>query len=451
MNYLLFRGSEWTGKYVMELQDLVASTPAGTEITKKEAKFSFIQGGYIEDPDLQAQRNHSQQVNEFRLRPNTNTPSHCPSRCLGLHYAANVTGISVGAVSLNLSTSTSGSGKIRTQIDSGSTLAHLPDTIYKPLVKEIVAGQPGLRLRTLDYYTWVCLDEGFPAVTFYFENSLRLTVYPHDYLFHLIVAGQPGLRLRTLDYYTWVCLDEGFPAVTFYFENSLRLTVYPHDYLFHLEGSVCFGWQNIGTDSLSRMDTMLLGEMTNGYDGSDQVLDQHLAARTLGGEINRVLGFLQNVGSRGDIKQLAVVCGSLLIAAIIEPGVTSGLLCTWYNHQALEPAMPEAKQKTIANQFHEALAAASTNEEEQMYAAPRNTGVGLFGKLQHVMHHEKERDTYFLNKLPHEGCSFDWLEIKIGQDEANVDAVNSHQVSTWPYKIMHGNEIPVEDYWRPSL
>ncbi|PWA33893.1 aspartic peptidase A1 family [Artemisia annua] len=97
----------------MELQDLVASTPAGTETTKKEAKFSFIQGGYIEDPDLQ-----------------------------------------------------------------------------------------------------------------------------------------------------------GFPAVTFYFENSLRLTVYPHDYLFHLEGSLCFGWQNIGTDSLSRMDTMLLGERDKFF-GSD--------------------------------------------------------------------------------------------------------------------------------------------------------------------------------------
>lgn len=37
----------------MEFQDLVASTPVGTEITKKEARFSFIQGGYIEDPDLQ--------------------------------------------------------------------------------------------------------------------------------------------------------------------------------------------------------------------------------------------------------------------------------------------------------------------------------------------------------------------------------------------------------------
>ncbi|GKB67751.1 hypothetical protein Tco_0929163 [Tanacetum coccineum] len=73
-----------------------------------------------------------------------------------------------------------------------------------------------------------------------------------------------------------------------------------------------------------------------------------------------------------------------------------------YNHQALELAMPESKQKTIADQFHEALGAASTNDEEHMYAVPRNTGVGLFGKLQRVMHREKERDSYFLNKLPSE-------------------------------------------------
>ncbi|KAI3746667.1 hypothetical protein L6452_09106 [Arctium lappa] len=47
------RGSEWTGKYVMEFQDLAASTFVGIENQEKEARFSFLQGGYIEDPDLQ--------------------------------------------------------------------------------------------------------------------------------------------------------------------------------------------------------------------------------------------------------------------------------------------------------------------------------------------------------------------------------------------------------------
>ncbi|XP_071696373.1 reticulon-like protein B8 [Rutidosis leptorrhynchoides] len=40
-------------------------------------------------------------------------------------------------------------------------------------------------------------------------------------------------------------------------------------------------------------------------------------ATSVGAEVNRALAFLQNVGSRGDIKQLAVVVGSLLAAAII--------------------------------------------------------------------------------------------------------------------------------------
>ncbi|MFS7916323.1 putative aspartic peptidase A1 family, aspartic peptidase domain superfamily [Helianthus anomalus] len=54
-------------------------------------------------------------------------------------------------------------------------------------------------------------------------------------------------------------VDDGFPAVTFYFENSLSLKVYPHDYLFVEEDFLCFGWQNNGLDSLSTMDTILLG------------------------------------------------------------------------------------------------------------------------------------------------------------------------------------------------
>lgn len=37
----------------MEFQDLVASSPVDIENTRDEARFSFLQGGYIEDPDLQ--------------------------------------------------------------------------------------------------------------------------------------------------------------------------------------------------------------------------------------------------------------------------------------------------------------------------------------------------------------------------------------------------------------
>ncbi|XP_071713048.1 aspartic proteinase 36-like [Rutidosis leptorrhynchoides] len=133
------------------------------------------------------------------------------------HYSANVTGIEVGTQFLNLTTNTHLGNKRRTIIDSGTTLAYLPDAIYNPLINQIVAGQPNLRLRTLhDQYT--CFE---------FTGSV----------------------------------DDGFPNVTFYFENSLTLNVYPHDYLFAFEDSLCFGWQNNGMDSISTMDTILLGDL----------------------------------------------------------------------------------------------------------------------------------------------------------------------------------------------
>ncbi|KAL8195342.1 hypothetical protein R6Q57_025745 [Mikania cordata] len=48
------RGSEWTGKYVMDFQDVVASVPAGLENLgeEEEARFSFFQGGYIDSQDV---------------------------------------------------------------------------------------------------------------------------------------------------------------------------------------------------------------------------------------------------------------------------------------------------------------------------------------------------------------------------------------------------------------
>ncbi|XP_071701304.1 aspartic proteinase 36-like [Rutidosis leptorrhynchoides] len=131
------------------------------------------------------------------------------------HYSVNVTGIEVGTQFLNLTINTHLRDKRRTIIDSGTTLAYLPDAIYNPLINEIVAWQPDLRLLH-DQYT--CFE---------FSGSV----------------------------------DDAFPAVTFYFENSLSLNVYPHDYLFAVENNLCFGWQNIGMDSLSTMDTILLGDL----------------------------------------------------------------------------------------------------------------------------------------------------------------------------------------------
>ncbi|PWA92332.1 Aspartic peptidase [Artemisia annua] len=134
------------------------------------------------------------------------------------YYSVNMTGIKVGTEFLNLTTDSYGkTKKAKTVIDSGTTLAYLPEVIYKPLVKKIVAGHSGMRLRLLqDQYT--CFE---------YSGSV----------------------------------DDGFPAVTFYFENSLFLKVYPRDYLFPLDEFLCFGWQNNGRDSLSSEDRIILGDL----------------------------------------------------------------------------------------------------------------------------------------------------------------------------------------------
>ncbi|XP_010249074.1 PREDICTED: diphthamide biosynthesis protein 2 [Nelumbo nucifera] len=47
------RGSHWTGAYVMEFGDLVASSSLEVGNKEEEARFSFFQGGYVEDFELQ--------------------------------------------------------------------------------------------------------------------------------------------------------------------------------------------------------------------------------------------------------------------------------------------------------------------------------------------------------------------------------------------------------------
>lgn len=43
------RGSQWTGAYVMEFQNLMTSFPVEVRDQLEEARFSFLQGGYVED------------------------------------------------------------------------------------------------------------------------------------------------------------------------------------------------------------------------------------------------------------------------------------------------------------------------------------------------------------------------------------------------------------------
>ncbi|CAM8891616.1 unnamed protein product [Rhodiola kirilowii] len=135
-----------------------------------------------------------------------------------MHYNVALKSIEVGGNTLPLSLDEfSGQGQGGTIIDSGTTLAYLPDEIYTPLVNQILAQQPDLRLRTI--------DEIFTC--FMYENNV----------------------------------DDGFPIVKFHFNDSVSLTVYPHEYFFEVQEDIyCFGWLTHGSDS-SENPVILLGDM----------------------------------------------------------------------------------------------------------------------------------------------------------------------------------------------
>jgi hypothetical protein len=72
-------------------------------------------------------------------------------------------------------------------------------------------------------------------------------------------------------------VDDGFPNVTFHFDNSVYLKVHPHEYLFPYEDLWCIGWQNSGMQSSVRKNMTLLGDFVLSnklvlYDLENQVI-----------------------------------------------------------------------------------------------------------------------------------------------------------------------------------
>ncbi|KAK9692220.1 hypothetical protein RND81_09G249500 [Saponaria officinalis] len=135
------------------------------------------------------------------------------------HYNVIMKSIEVAGDVLELSTDSSGSD-IGAIIDSGTTLAYLPDDIYDSIVKKVLSKHSGLQIHTVQDQ-FKCFrhsgdrDENFPNVIFHFEDSLNLTVYPHEYLFPL---------------------DEG-------------------------DHKWCFGWMNSGMQSRDGKDVTILGDL----------------------------------------------------------------------------------------------------------------------------------------------------------------------------------------------
>ncbi|KAH1044680.1 hypothetical protein AAZX31_09G228400 [Glycine max] len=107
------------------------------------------------------------------------------------HYNVVLKDIEVAGDPIQLPTdifdSTSGRGTI---IDSGTTLAYLPVSIYDQLLEKTLAQRSGMELYLVEdqftcfhYSDEKSLDDAFPTVKFTFEEGLTLTAYPHDYLF----------------------------------------------------------------------------------------------------------------------------------------------------------------------------------------------------------------------------------------------------------------------------
>ncbi|CAH9067183.1 unnamed protein product [Cuscuta epithymum] len=135
------------------------------------------------------------------------------------HYNLIMKAIEVGGVPLVLPTDTFDIDSSRgTIIDSGTTLAYLPDKIYNSITAKIFKKQSSLKKYTVDEQ-FSCFD------------------YSED-------------------------IDKGFPVVSFVFQNSLRLEVYPHEYLFEVKDNAwCIGWQSSGIQTRSGAEITLLGDM----------------------------------------------------------------------------------------------------------------------------------------------------------------------------------------------
>ncbi|XP_010415062.1 PREDICTED: aspartic proteinase-like protein 2 [Camelina sativa] len=132
-----------------------------------------------------------------------------------MHYNVMLMGMDVGGAALDLPPSIVRNGG--TIVDSGTTLAYFPKVLYDSLIETILARQP-VKLHVVEE-TFQC---------FSFSKNV----------------------------------DEAFPPVNFEFEDSVKLTVYPHDYLFTLEDDLyCFGWQAGGLTTDERSEVILLGDL----------------------------------------------------------------------------------------------------------------------------------------------------------------------------------------------
>ncbi|KAM7502981.1 hypothetical protein LguiB_001885 [Lonicera macranthoides] len=135
------------------------------------------------------------------------------------HYNVILEDVKVGDDVLDLPTGLFDFGSNRgTIIDSGTTLAYLTDDLYNQVIKKIMSTQSDLKTHVV-------------------EKEFTCFSYSDD-------------------------VDKGFPVISFHFENSLSLSVYPHQYLFRIErGEWCIGWQNSALTAKDGKEINILGDL----------------------------------------------------------------------------------------------------------------------------------------------------------------------------------------------
>ncbi|VAI90580.1 unnamed protein product [Triticum turgidum subsp. durum] len=104
------------------------------------------------------------------------------------HYNVNLEAIDVGGVKLQLPTNIFDIEESKgTIIDSGTTLAYLPQVVYNAIMSKVFARYGDMPLKNdQDFQCFRysgSVDDGFPIITFHFEGGLPLNIHPHDYLF----------------------------------------------------------------------------------------------------------------------------------------------------------------------------------------------------------------------------------------------------------------------------
>ncbi|KAF3791748.1 Aspartic proteinase-like protein 2 [Nymphaea thermarum] len=99
------------------------------------------------------------------------------------HYNVYMKGIDVGGVMLQLPSGVADSGaavqdRMGAIIDSGTTLAYIPEDIYSPLMNAIRSNGPRVEYVTVQgsscFQFTGSVNDSFPYVTFYFENSVSM-------------------------------------------------------------------------------------------------------------------------------------------------------------------------------------------------------------------------------------------------------------------------------------